>query len=77
MTPIIECLKSKTFLWTQAIECAFQKIKVCMSNVPVLKLPNFSKIFKVSCDASHVEIEGVLNQDGHSKAYFSEKLNEG
>lgn len=48
-----------------------------MSNVLVLKLHNFSKIFEVSCDASHVGIEGVLNQDGHPKAYFSEKLNEG
>lgn len=27
------------------------------------------------CDALHVGIEGVLNQEGHSIAFYSEKLN--
>ena len=41
----------------------------------MLRHPDLSKVFEVACDALGVGIGGVLNQDGHSVAYFSEKLN--
>lgn len=45
----------------------------------ILRLPDFlTKSLKsaVNCDASQVCIGGVLSQDGHPIAYFSEKMND-
>ena len=44
-------------------------------------LLDFSRVFEVSCElwcfvACHVDIGGVLSQEGHPIAYFSENLNE-
>lgn len=47
-----------------------------MTEAPIMQLSNFSKIFEVACDASRVGIGGLITQEGHSVAYFSEKLNE-
>ena len=45
-----------------------------MTKAPVLRLPDFSKPFEVACDASEIGVGGVLNQEGHPIAYYSEKL---
>ena len=76
MAPITECLKGKKFLWSAATAKAFSQIKKQMGQALVLKLPDFSKIFEVACDASHVGIGGVLSQERHPIAFFSEKLND-
>ncbi|PKA62613.1 RNA-directed DNA polymerase like [Apostasia shenzhenica] len=74
--PITDCIRKGAFEWTKAAARAFVEIKARMSAAPVLRLPDFSKVFGVSCDASGVGIGGVLSQVGHPVAFFSEKLND-
>ena len=54
---------------------AFVEIKTRMISAPVMRLPDFSKIFEVACDASDIGI-GVLAQEGYPVAYFNEKMND-
>jgi len=76
MILITDCLKSGEFSWSMSATKAFQEIKQKMVEAPILRLPDFSKVFEVACDASGIVIGGVLSQEGHLVAYFSEKLND-
>ena len=73
MAPITDYLKSERFQWTPAATKAFVEIKSMMTEAP---LPNFSKALEVTCNASRLAIGGVLSQENHFAAYFSEKLND-
>ena len=76
VAPITDCIRKENFEWTRAANRAFLDIKDKMTHAPILRLPDFSKVFEVACDASGVGIGGVLSQEGHPVAYFSEKLND-
>jgi len=43
---------------------------------PILRPPNFNKLFQIRCDASDIAIGAVLSQEDKPDAYFSQKLNE-
>ena len=76
MSPITDCMKQGEFVWTKAAAKAFNEVKQRMIEAPVMRLPNFTKPFEVKCDASGIGIGGVLSQERHPIAYFSEKLND-
>ncbi|XP_038975300.1 uncharacterized protein LOC103717641 [Phoenix dactylifera] len=52
MAPITDCIRKGAFEWTKASNRAFEEIKTLMTSAPVLRLPDFSKVFEVACDAS-------------------------
>ena len=66
--------KDVVFKWEQDQLKAFETLKDKLTKAPISALPNFSKTFEIECDASNIGIETVLLQEGHPKAYFSEKL---
>ena len=49
-------------------------LKNALAQEPILKLPNFTKLFTVTTDASGQAVGGVLTQEGHPVAYESRKL---
>ena len=66
-------------VWTPQCEKAFVELKRLLCSAPVLKAPDFSRLFILQTDASDRGIGAVLsqtdkNEDDHPVAYFSKKL---
>ena len=77
VTPLTDLLKKdKKWVWTDACQEAFEKLKATVSSEPVLCLPDFELPFEVHTDAFDKAIGGVLVQEKHPIAYESRKLND-
>jgi hypothetical protein len=74
--PLTEIVKKFVgFKWNDEQDEAFNLLKNKLCSASVLALPDFTRAFKVECDASGIGIGVVLMQDRRLIAYFSEKLN--
>ncbi|KAI3472895.1 hypothetical protein Pfo_030915 [Paulownia fortunei] len=74
LTSFYRRFKNVPFKWGHEQEKVFKLIKDKLTNAPLLVLPNFTKMFKIECDASGIGIGGVLMQEGRPVAIFSENL---
>jgi hypothetical protein len=72
MTQLLE--KDAKFKWSQQCEEAFLTLKKLRTTAPVLAQPDIEKPFDVYCDASGIDIGGVLMQDGYVISYASRQL---
>ena len=68
------------FEWTEDCEVAFEKLKIALVTAPILRSPNWAKIFHVHIDASAFAIGCILTQPGEKNmdfpiSYASRQLN--
>ncbi|KAH0714923.1 hypothetical protein KY284_007828 [Solanum tuberosum] len=66
--------KKAKFIWSEAYENSFQKLKDRLTFAPVLTLPKGTNSFVVYCDASRIGLGCVLMQNGKVIAYASRQL---
>lgn len=69
-----------SFVWSEECEESFQKLKQVLISGPMLKSPDWTKIFHVQVDASAYAIGCILAQPGEGNmdfpiSYASRQLN--
>lgn len=75
IAPINDILKNYKFILGISAKKSMEEIKVLMKSSLILKLLDFNKTFKVTCDTFGVGIGGDLSQENHLIAFYSEKSN--
>ena len=79
-TPLTDLISPKNkFIWTNACQESFQKLKTLLMSEPVLQMPDFQRPFILQVDASDRGVGAVLLQQSddevlHPISYFSAKL---
>jgi hypothetical protein len=72
--PLTSLLKKKALEWSDEATASFLELKQAMISTPVLRLPDFRKLFVVETDACDSGIGAVLVQDQHPIAFLSKPL---
>ncbi|GFW88987.1 retrovirus-related Pol polyprotein from transposon 297 [Trichonephila clavipes] len=67
--------KLKNFFWSIEAQKAFDAVKAAITKAPVLKLPDFKKLFELFTDASSIGVRAVLNQEQRPVVFASRTLN--
>jgi hypothetical protein len=67
--------KSHVWAWTGKCQDALEKLKHLLTEAPLLRTLDESKIYCVVTDASDIGLGKLLLQEGHSIAYDSRNLN--
>jgi hypothetical protein len=78
LTDILRGEKAKAWKgdpWTPAHQRAFDWVIEALTNAPTLVMPDYTRSFVVTTDASDVGLGAVLEQDGKPVAYLSRKFN--
>ncbi|KAJ0483369.1 putative nucleotidyltransferase, Ribonuclease H [Helianthus annuus] len=73
-TPLTDILKQKVFVWSDEVTQAFTTLKSHMQDLVTLALPDFTKPFDLTTDASGQAIGAVLSQNNRPVAFYSKKL---
>ena len=79
-TPLTDLLKGKNkYTWDDRCQVAYDTLKEVLCVDPVLRVPDFSRGYKLACDASDCAVGAVLLQEDDGGidrpiAYFSKKL---
>ena len=61
--------KDVPFVWSQACEAAFDKLKTMLVSPPIMRSPNWNLPFEIMRDASDYAIGAVLGQREDKKAF--------
>lgn len=70
--PLTELLKKNGFMWSDEANGAFQTLKLAVSSLPILILPDFQQEFSVETNVSGAGIGVVLSQNKRRIAYLSQ-----
>nr|GEW78768.1 ankyrin repeat-containing protein [Tanacetum cinerariifolium] len=73
-SPLTDQIKKDSFKWNEEANQAFETLRITMSTLPALVLPDFSQPFVVKADASGFRIGAILLQNKRAIAYFSQVL---
>lgn len=71
---LTDILRKSTFAWTPEAAHSFEQLKTAMAKLATLTLPDFTKSFEVTTDASNIAIGVVLSQEDRPITFFSKRL---